>query len=506
MNAEIRRLLRFCSFVLHIASWIVPRSKRADWLLEWQGEVWHWSDYLRESQRLSPNRKQQLLRHCWGSFRDALWLRFNRVSLLEWISSYPFSSSFCLIAILVVLSAFVMAGPMPLSWWMFSSSLPPQSNDVVTITLNWRSDWIAPESLRNAIEEWRRNGRFAAQLATYGWRQSVIWGPSATEDVLTARVTPSLFEIFGARPILGRTFESADLSSCASCVVLSNSIWRSQFQQQQDVIGKHLFLNGRQVEIIGVLPEQCHLPGLNIGLYLPFGPDSQPRLPNLEWPGAIIRLAGGIPVAKAKRELEMYVNQAEGGTSEAVLDLLTRKEIEYQSLKSCAVLIPPVLLLFVILRWWTVIRLSTTGPLTRACFLRWWSFFASKSFLLMLVVLVAFFDITQMTIHRFGTGTLEYPGVPMTWAYVVGLTVALSWSIRDQLSRCRVCLRRLRVRVDLGASVGTFGEPSGAELICEGGHGALHLPALQSGSVDSERWSDLDVAFQELAKAITVGA
>jgi hypothetical protein len=49
--------------LLTAASWFVPKGQRAEWLAEWQGELWH----VESGATI----------FCLGSFRDAAWLRRN---------------------------------------------------------------------------------------------------------------------------------------------------------------------------------------------------------------------------------------------------------------------------------------------------------------------------------------------------------------------------------------------------------------------------------------------
>jgi hypothetical protein len=53
--------------LLRVASWIVPRAAREDWLAEWRGEA----HYVARVDR------PRALAFCLGAFRDALWLRRN---------------------------------------------------------------------------------------------------------------------------------------------------------------------------------------------------------------------------------------------------------------------------------------------------------------------------------------------------------------------------------------------------------------------------------------------
>src|SRR5262249_978956 len=51
--------------ILRLASWIVPRARRADWLAEWRAELHH----------VARVDRAQAVGFTRGAFRDALWLR-----------------------------------------------------------------------------------------------------------------------------------------------------------------------------------------------------------------------------------------------------------------------------------------------------------------------------------------------------------------------------------------------------------------------------------------------
>ncbi len=54
--------------ILRSAAWLVPNEQRAEWLAEWNAELW----YVQRSSEL------QTTSFCLGAFRDAFWLRRNR--------------------------------------------------------------------------------------------------------------------------------------------------------------------------------------------------------------------------------------------------------------------------------------------------------------------------------------------------------------------------------------------------------------------------------------------
>jgi putative ABC transport system permease protein len=78
---------------------------------------------------------------------------------------------------------------------------------------------------------------------------------ASTERVSGGRVTREFFAVFGARPVLGRTFlPEEDQPGREQVVVLSHGLWTSRFGADRGVIGRPVQLSGRPYTIIGVMP------------------------------------------------------------------------------------------------------------------------------------------------------------------------------------------------------------------------------------------------------------
>jgi len=494
----LKKLLWWCNHLLRLASWIVPRGQRVEWLREWEGEVWHWGHFLMESGRLSGRTEKDLLRDCWGAFADATWHRFNRVAVLSFVHEWPRTPRFCILAILAVLVVLLAGDPASI----FSGFIAPppyaDSDHLMTVFAPGRP-WLAPEFLRDWVFQLSRKTPLITGGAAYAWRPSLVRGPSGTESILSAMVTPGLFGLLGVHPSLGRTFQETDLSSCGDCAVLSDAVWRSQFHSDGNVIGRSLFLDGRQVQIVGVLPPHCRLAGREIGVFSPFGTGSRPLLPMYEWPGALLRVPTGVDPMKARKELETVINQADSMPANTKLGLISVKDLEYEFLESCLTWFAFAFLFLLTLMWGPVARLVTTGPRgnVRDGF-RWWVFFAVKSALLLMTVLIICLELVHMAGLRSGGTTQPVISEGAMWLFWVGATMALTWSIRDHLGRCRSCLKRFGAQVNLGSAGHFFLERTGTGLVCDGGHGILHIPLMQSSCVDSERWTYLDDSWSAL--------
>jgi hypothetical protein len=87
------------------------------------------------------------------------------------------------------------------------------------------------------------------------------------------------------------------------------------------------------------------------------------------------------------------------------------------------------------------------------------------------------------------------------WVFLPMAIAVLSWSVHDQQSRCRTCLRRLELPVDIGRTGSVLLNWSGTEMVCSQGHGILYLPDSPANSLDRDRWSNLDESWSNLFRA-----
>src|SRR5579883_2225067 len=101
--------------------------------------------------------------------------------------------------------------------------------------------------------------------------------------------------------------------------------------------------------------------------------------------------------------------------------------------------------------------------------LRRWIFLAAK--LVLILPLVCFTALNSSQFFR----DMQLVRIVITFAFMLA---ALRWMLRDQRSRCPVCLQFLRHPVHVGQPSRNFLAWNGTELICVVGHGFLHVPEL----------------------------
>ncbi len=115
-------------------------------------------------------------------------------------------------------------------------------------------------------------------VAGYSEDVSVILGKDGSESVVAPRVTPNLFAMLDARPLLGRTFtEQEGRTNGPPVVLLSEGLWRRSFHADTGILGRTVDVGGIPRTVIGVMPARFGFPeqfGADIhkGLWLPLQP------------------------------------------------------------------------------------------------------------------------------------------------------------------------------------------------------------------------------------------
>jgi predicted permease len=142
-----------------------------------------------------------------------------------------------------------------------------------------------------------------------------------TEHLDGSQVTWQWFNVFGARPILGRTFTAEeDQKGANSVAVLSYSAWRKVFGGDRNVVGQTVMLNQKPYRVIGVMRSDFDWPrGKDV--WTPMG--LEPKEYNLgnrfnEGSTGAVRLQPGVNFAQfsaglAAKSREEYAREGQKG-------------------------------------------------------------------------------------------------------------------------------------------------------------------------------------------------
>ena len=111
---------------------------------------------------------------------------------------------------------------------------------------------------------------------------------SAPERLFGQAVTPSLFDTLKVQPQLGRLFrnDEVQIGSAAPVVILSHRLWQRRFASDRGILGKEIRMNGRNLKVIGVMPQGFWYPieDSEFWVRLPRSPDFSCRVrPGCSW-------------------------------------------------------------------------------------------------------------------------------------------------------------------------------------------------------------------------------
>jgi predicted permease len=137
-------------------------------------------------------------------------------------------------------------------------------------------------------------------------------GGEQPERLQGASVSVQWFEVFGARPILGRTFQpEEDVPNGNPAVVLSHATWKRLFGGSSSVLGRTIELNQKPYQIIGVMGPEFRWPR-QVDLWAPLGlPADAYKEPNRfnESYFAVARMHPGMLLQQANALIQILVDR-----------------------------------------------------------------------------------------------------------------------------------------------------------------------------------------------------
>lgn len=138
-------------------------------------------------------------------------------------------------------------------------------------------------------------------------RSFAVWEVAGLERRQGLAVTPSFFRVFGVSPALGRTFrdEEAEVGR-DQAVVLSHAYWQQRFQGDPDIIGRDLRIDGRNHEVVGVMPASFSFLGDDVRFWTALALTEQEKQVRHGGGGSVMfaRLKTGATFEQAHAQIE----------------------------------------------------------------------------------------------------------------------------------------------------------------------------------------------------------
>jgi len=158
--------------------------------------------------------------------------------------------------------------------------------------------------------ECQAQNRVFSEVAGNAFHDLTLTGAGEPAIVNTADVTPEIFPLLNAKPLLGRTLLPEDGKPGAAAVaVLSEDLWRSRFGANPDLVGRSIALDMRSFTVVGILPATFRYPEFaphqEVWISVRQDPLFGPRTtqPGVRLLGGIARLKPGVSLTEAQAEM-----------------------------------------------------------------------------------------------------------------------------------------------------------------------------------------------------------
>ena len=142
-----------------------------------------------------------------------------------------------------------------LNTFLFGSLPYPDSNRLVRVfrTSPHSQNW--PHSAANFFDQHDQNTVFE-KMAAYNFSSRNLTEQGQTaERLLGLAATADFFPMLGVSPALGRVFNPEEFEPGAdNVVVLTDRFWTRRFGNDPNIVGRTIQLDGKTVQIIGVMP------------------------------------------------------------------------------------------------------------------------------------------------------------------------------------------------------------------------------------------------------------
>jgi putative ABC transport system permease protein len=106
------------------------------------------------------------------------------------------------------------------------------------------------------FRDWQARAKLFEEIGGYRFDTFNLSGMGSPQRLIGQEVTLNYFRILGVQPQLGRTFteEEEKYTPVGTVVLISDSLWRTTFGSDPNILGRTLNLGGYSYTVIGVMP------------------------------------------------------------------------------------------------------------------------------------------------------------------------------------------------------------------------------------------------------------
>ena len=160
--------------------------------------------------------------------------------------------------------------------------------------------------------DWAKQTKSSQYLAAYSGVQVNLTGEGEPQRLIGVKATAHYFDVYGIKPVLGRTFvPEEDAPGKDHVVVLSHAFWQRVFAGEPNVVGRSIQLSGEPYTVIGVAPPHFG-EASKVDIWAPMGfkPDETAAdARGGHYLNVVGRLRPSVNITSARAELELLAAQ-----------------------------------------------------------------------------------------------------------------------------------------------------------------------------------------------------
>ena len=162
-----------------------------------------------------------------------------------------------------------------------------------------RESLIAPARL----EDWSRLSQaFEAIAGSYSENLTETSG-SEPERLEGRRVSPRYFEVYGTKPLAGRTFNAnEEVAGGPGAALISYGLWTRRYAQGAGAVGSRLIIGGEGYTIVGVMPKEFAAASVDVWIPAQLAP-AVLRIRGARFYSGVGRMKPGVTIAQAREDL-----------------------------------------------------------------------------------------------------------------------------------------------------------------------------------------------------------
>jgi predicted permease len=184
-----------------------------------------------------------------------------------------------------------------------------QSERIVTL---WESNPqldVAQDRVAAAtFTDWAERSRSFSALGAYNFEDFLLESTGEPEQIPGARLSPTVFDVIGVQPALGRAFDATEAQPGNDrVVILGHAFWLRQFGGDQGALGRSVTLDGEPYTVVGVMPERFQFPpgAADVAVWTPLAIGARVftvRAMRVYY--VVAQLAPGVSVEQARAEMD----------------------------------------------------------------------------------------------------------------------------------------------------------------------------------------------------------